>query len=45
MLKNGFGRTWFYIFLAPLLLFSLREMGQNGVPGQLLLRYAPFLLQ
>jgi hypothetical protein len=31
--------------LAPLLLIFQKEMGQNGVPGQLLLRFAPFLLQ
>jgi hypothetical protein len=33
------------LFLAPLLLNLKREMGQIGVPGQLLLRFAPFLLQ
>ena len=32
-------------FSAPLLLKFPREMGQNGIPGQLLLRLAPFLLQ
>ena len=31
-------------FLAPLLQF-LREMGQNEVSGQVLLRFAPFLSQ
>ena len=39
---------WRLIFLVPLLLadaFSVREMGQNGVSGQVLLRFAPFLLQ
>jgi len=32
-------------FLAPLLLILSKGMGQNGVPGQLLLRFTPFLLQ
>ena len=48
MLKTGFGGTWFSSLLAPLLpfcCFILRKVGQNGVPGQLLLRFAPFLLQ
>jgi len=40
MLKLGFPPI-----LAPLLLIFQKEMGQNGVPGQLLLRFAPFLLQ
>jgi hypothetical protein len=32
-------------FLAPLLLIFYKGNGQNGVPGQLLLRFVPFLLQ
>jgi hypothetical protein len=32
-------------FWHPFCWFSLREMGQNGVSGQVLLRFAPFLLQ
>jgi hypothetical protein len=31
--------------LGFLLLIFSREIGQNGVPDQLLLRFAPFLLQ
>jgi hypothetical protein len=31
-------------FLVPLLLILFRKMGQNGVPGKLLLCFAPFLL-
>jgi len=42
-LKSIFGEGWFSTFLAPLC--WLREMGQNGVSGQVLLRFAPFLLQ
>jgi len=34
-----------YPFMTPLLLIFVKELGQNGVPGQLLLRFAPFLLQ
>ena len=45
MLKTGLVELGFPPFLAPLLLIFIREMGQNGVPGQLLLRFAPFLLQ
>ena len=50
MLKTRFGgtRSLFGIpglFLASLLLFFLREMGQNGVSGQVLFCFAPFLLQ
>jgi hypothetical protein len=45
MLKSGFGGTWLStLFGTPFAVF-LREMGQNGVPDQLLLRFAPFLLQ
>jgi hypothetical protein len=32
-------------FWHPFCWFSLREMGQNGISGQVLLRFAPFLLQ
>jgi len=45
VLKSRFGEGWLSTFLAPFCWFSSREMGQNGVPGQLLLRFAPFLLQ
>jgi hypothetical protein len=45
MLKTRFGGTWFStLFGIPYAVFS-REMGQNGVPGQVLLRFAPFLSQ
>ena len=33
------------LFWHPFFWFSLREMGQNGASGQVLLRFAPFLLQ
>jgi len=42
---SRFGEAWLSTFLAPLLLISPREMGQNGVSDQLLGRFAPFLLQ
>jgi hypothetical protein len=46
MLKTGFGGTWYStLFGTPFADFFSREMGQNGVPGQLLLRFAPVLLQ
>jgi hypothetical protein len=47
MLKTGFGGTWYSTFFGNLFAdaFFLSEMGQNGVSGQLLLRFAPFLLQ
>ena len=34
-----------HLFWHPFFWFSLREMGQNGASGQVLLRFAPFLLQ
>jgi hypothetical protein len=44
MLKTGFGGTCFFaLFGTSFADFS--RMGQNGVPGQLLLRFATFLLQ
>jgi len=46
MLETGFGGTWYStLFGTPFADFLKRKMGQNGVPGQLLLRFAPFLLQ
>ena len=46
MLKTRFGRTWYStLFGTPFADFFSREMGQNGVPSQLLLHFAPFLLQ
>jgi len=35
----------FHLFGTPFADFLLREVGQNGVSGQVLLRFAPFLLQ
>jgi len=40
MLNPHFKNTLFFGSVSP-----SGEMGQNGVPGQLLLRFAPFLLQ
>ena len=46
MLKTGFGGIWFFtLFGTPFAKIYLREMGQNGVSGQVLLRFALFLLQ
>jgi hypothetical protein len=45
MLKTGFGGTWFSTLFGILCAVFLREMGQKGVSGQVLLRFAPFLLQ
>ena len=45
MLKTEFGGTWFSTPFGTPFADFLREMGQNGVPDQLLLRFALFLLQ
>ena len=45
MLKAGFGGTWFSTLFGTPYADFLREMGQNGVSDQVLLRSAPFLLQ
>jgi hypothetical protein len=45
MLGTGFGGTWFSTLLGNPFADFLREMGQKEVLGQLLLRFAPFLLQ
>ena len=44
MLKTRFGGTWFSTLFGTPVADYLRELGQNGVPDQLLLRFAPFLL-
>jgi hypothetical protein len=45
MLKLDMVELGFLPFLAPLVLIIWRGKGRNGVPGQLLVRFAPFLLQ
>jgi hypothetical protein len=44
MLKTGFGGTWFFTLYGTPFAYFFKEMGQNGVPDQLLLRFAPLFL-
>jgi hypothetical protein len=43
--KTDYGGTWYSTLFGTPFADISREMGQNGVPGQLLLRFAPFLSQ